>query len=90
MVYKSDLKWGKIPYAPHYNPWFEYFYPLFEDHFFVFKEFFQKIMSLCMVSIQERVMMARVWYVMLVHLDADASAFITLDLFPLTKMNKFT
>ena len=38
------------------------FYPLFEDHFFVFKDFFWKILSLCMVSIQERVMMARVWY----------------------------
>ena len=30
------------------------FYPIYEDHFFVFKEFFQKILSLCMVSIQER------------------------------------
>ena len=30
------------------------FYPIFEDHFFVFKEFFHKIISLCMVSIQER------------------------------------
>ena len=27
------------------------FYPIFEDHFFVFKEVFQKILSLCMVSI---------------------------------------
>ena len=30
------------------------FYPIFEDHFFVFKEVFQKILPLCMVSIQER------------------------------------
>ena len=39
-------------------------YPVFEVHFFVFKEFFfQKILSLCMVSIQERVMMVCVWYI---------------------------
>ena len=31
------------------------FYPIFEDHFFVFKEFFfQKMLALCMVSTQER------------------------------------
>ena len=29
-------------------------YPILEDHFFAFKEFFQKIMSLCIVSILER------------------------------------
>ena len=37
-------------------------YPIFEVHFFAFKEFFQKILSFCMVSIQERVMMALVQY----------------------------
>ena len=31
------------------------FYPVFEDNFFLFKEFFfQKILSLCMVTIQEQ------------------------------------
>ena len=30
------------------------FYPIFVDHFFVFKEIFKKILSLCMDSIQER------------------------------------
>ena len=31
-----------IPYARHYNPRFVYFYPIFEDHFFVFKEIFSQ------------------------------------------------
>ena len=31
------------------------FYPIFEDHYFVFKEVFLKILTLCMVSTQERV-----------------------------------
>ena len=39
----------QIPYPRHYNPRFVYFYPLFEG-----KTFFQKILPLCMVSIQER------------------------------------
>ena len=40
------------------------FYLIFEDQFFVFKEFlFQKILSLCMVNIQKRVMMARVRHI---------------------------
>jgi hypothetical protein len=34
--------------------------PIFKDHFFVFKEFFQKIFSFCMAYIQERLMMVRV------------------------------
>ena len=38
------------------------FHPIFEEHFFVFKEVFHKIPSLSMVSIQERVMMARLLY----------------------------
>ena len=37
------------------------FYPIFEDHFFVCKEVFSEILSLCMASIQERVMMARAY-----------------------------
>ena len=37
-----------ILYMCHYNPRFVYFfYPIFEVYFF-FKEFFQKILSLCM------------------------------------------
>ena len=30
------------------------YHPIFEVYFFVFKEVFQKIMSLCMLYIQER------------------------------------
>ena len=30
------------------------FYSIFEDHFFVLKDFFQKVLFLCTVSIQER------------------------------------
>ena len=37
------------------------FYPIFENHFFVFKEAFsENSVLICMVSIQERVMMARI------------------------------
>ena len=35
------------------------FYPISKDHFFVFKEVFQKILSFCMARIQERFIMAR-------------------------------
>ena len=38
------------------------FYPISKDHIFVFQEIFQKILSLCMAYIQERLMMARVRY----------------------------
>ena len=31
-----------IPYARHYNPRLVYFYPIFEVHFFVFKEVFSE------------------------------------------------
>ena len=34
-------------------------YPILKDHFFAFQEFFQRILSLCIVSILERVIMAR-------------------------------
>ena len=32
------------------------FYPISKDHFFLFKELFQKILSLCMACIQERLL----------------------------------
>ena len=32
------------------------FYPISQDHFFDFKEIFQKILSLCMAYIQERLL----------------------------------
>jgi hypothetical protein len=31
-----------IPYARHFKPWLVYFYPRFEDNFFVFKEIFSE------------------------------------------------
>ena len=31
-----------IPYAHHYKPRLVYFYPIFENHFFVFKEAFSE------------------------------------------------
>ena len=31
-----------LPYARHYNPRLVFFYPIFEDHFFVFKEVFSE------------------------------------------------
>ena len=38
-------------------------YPIFESNFFVFKEFFWKILSLCMVSILERFLIkSRFWW----------------------------
>jgi hypothetical protein len=40
---------------------------LFEGQKRFFKEFFQKILALCVVSIQERVMMAHVRYFMYMH-----------------------
>ena len=44
----------ELPYARHYNPRFEYVYPLFESQKVFSRRFFQKILPLCMVSIQER------------------------------------
>ena len=45
---------------------------IFEDHFFVFKEFlFQKILALCMVTVQEVVMMLHVWYLLQVALFCE-------------------
>ena len=37
----------------HYEPRLAYFSHHLEDHFFVFKEFFLEILSLCMVSISD-------------------------------------
>ena len=49
-----------IPYARHYNPRFVYFLPTLRRPFLCFQgRFLEKF---CMVSIQERVMMARVRY----------------------------
>ena len=45
---------NKIPYAPHYNPRFAYFLPTFRRQFLFSRRFFRKILSLCMVNIQER------------------------------------
>ena len=41
------------------------FYPIYEDQKRFLRNFFCKILALCMVSIQERVMMARVRYIIL-------------------------
>ena len=43
-----------ILYVHHYNPRLVHFLPHFEVHFIVFKAFFQKILSLCLVSIPDR------------------------------------
>ena len=48
-----------IPYARHYNSRVVYFLPTFGRQFS--RRSFRKILYLCMVSIQERVMMARIW-----------------------------
>ena len=40
-----------------------FLYPIFEDHFFVFKEVFQKILSFCMVIFQELFLIkSRLWW----------------------------
>ena len=53
-----------LPYASHYNPRFVYFIPNFLKVKNVFStSVFQKFLPLSMVSIQERVMMARVRYI---------------------------
>ena len=51
---------NKVPYAHHYNP-----YPIFEDHFFIFKELFFKkfcpyVCNSRSVCDQKRVLMAPV------------------------------
>jgi hypothetical protein len=51
----------QIPYTRHYNQRFVYFLPTFWKS----KTFFHKILSLCMVSNQERVIVARVRYLLL-------------------------
>ena len=53
-----------ISYARHYKPRFVgIYYPIFEVHFFVLKEVFLKNSVLMFISIQERVMMARIRYI---------------------------
>ena len=48
-------------YTRHYNSrLFVYFYPILKVNFFVFKDFFLNFLSLCKVSTQKQVMMARV------------------------------
>ena len=42
----SSLLSDCIPYARHYNLRLVYFYPIFEGHFFIWRRFFQKILSL--------------------------------------------
>ena len=49
-----------LPYARHYNPRFVYFLPAFWSSKTFWRVFFLKIMALCMFSVQERVIVARV------------------------------
>ena len=50
-----------IPYTHHYNLWFVYFLPTFWSPKTFFQgAFFLKVLALCMVSIQQQVMMVRV------------------------------
>ena len=62
------INWNQIPYAHNYKPRLVYFYPIFKDHFFIFKEVFSEN-SVLMYGLysraaynQERLMMARVRY----------------------------
>ena len=45
-----------IPYTRHYNPRFYpiYFYPIYEGQKLFLRSFFYKILTLCMVSVQEQ------------------------------------
>ena len=59
----------EIPYVRHYKPRLVYFYPIFKDHFFVFKEVFSEN-SVLMYGLysrgacnQERLIMERVRYI---------------------------
>ena len=56
-----------VPYARHYKPQLVYFLPHFQRPLLCFlRRFFQKFLSLCMACIQERLMMARVRYVVFI------------------------
>ena len=69
---QSRVEQFKVPYASHYNPRFVYFLPIFEGQKRFLWSFFCKILTLYMsrtwqvsvymVSIQERVIVARVRY----------------------------
>ena len=55
-----------VPYARHYNPRFIYFLPTFwRSKTFFQGGFFQKILSLCMVSIQEWFLLMQKWVMMM-------------------------
>jgi hypothetical protein len=47
------------------------FYPIFEDQKRFLRSFFRKILTLCMVSIQERVIVARVPYLITTVFDGS-------------------
>ena len=54
----------RLPYARHYNPRLVYFYPIFVVNFFIpIRTFLQKILSLCMATTQEQVMISRIRYI---------------------------
>ena len=57
-IFQSDIFFMDISFPMDILPYGQFtdspFYPIFKDHFFVFKEVFQKILSLCMACIQER------------------------------------
>ena len=54
---------ARLPFARHYKPRLVYFLTPFLKTISLFsRRFFQKILSLCMASVQERLIMARVWY----------------------------
>ena len=56
------VKWKNVPYDRHYNPRFVYFLSHFWRPKTVFYGVFFKILTLCTVSIKERVIVARVRY----------------------------
>ena len=74
-----------IPYAHHYNPRFVYFLPTFwSPKTFFSRGFFLKTLALCMVSIQERVIVAHGRYlnpIMEVDLKAIYSKKLTRNMY---------
>ena len=82
----SNKQTKNLPYARHYKPQLVYFYPIFKDHFFVFKEFFSEN-SVLMYGLysraacnQERLMMALVRYLNLRELAQASCTELTLDI----------
>ena len=54
-----------VPYGRHYKPWLVYFYPSFEDNFFVFKEFFfGKLCSFVICTYGSREVFNQAWFMM--------------------------